>query len=135
MYTERRKADREAMAANLMALAQEYGWEAERESLAAHEVSLHLSGPRGLAVWLLFDGKAHPLSRDCHCMAWTVHHSSDARLSIAFGTAMGSAVNPYHRQKCTAFASGFDTLRAAVEKAMQMANSGEAFDKEFEAAP
>ena len=121
--TESRKSDRAEMADRLESLAAQHGWMAERENLAPTETYVMLRGPTGgLRVGIEFDGRSP--QRDNHCMPW----NSDARMSDAFGHAMGAPVNPYHRCKCTAFAFGFNALYAAVERAMVMAADGTAFE-------
>ena len=121
--SESRKADRKVMADAVQRMAHGHGWACERQD-AGREISLRLFGPRGLTVRLDFDG-AHPAAvRDLYCMPW----NSDDKLSHAFEEAMGSPVNPYHRLKCTTFAAGFERLVSKLERAMEMAADGTAFE-------
>lgn len=124
--TESRSADRKTMADALVILATQRGWKSETEQLQPTELCVRLEGPRGLRVWIEFDGRSP--QRDVHCMPWHISHGG-ARLSEAFGSAMGASVNPHHRAKCTTFAQGFDALYAAVEEGMIMADNGSAFEE------
>lgn len=123
--SEARAADRVAMIESLTALAGKYGWDAQVDVVGPRESHLHLNAPQGgLRVVLEFDGGMAGSMRDNHCLAW----NSNERLSDRFGLAAGSTVNQHHRCKCTAFASGFANLHYAVERAMTLAASGEAFE-------
>lgn len=129
-YTESRAADRAAMAAATVALAESHGWIAGIETIIPRVTWVHLRGPRGLAVTVEFSGQPAPASlKDRHCMAWHVGTDSDARLSDAFGIAMGAPVNACHRRKCTAFARGWPALHSRLQRAMELAASGEAFEE------
>lgn len=131
--TERRKADREAMAREVEQLAKRLNWECDRcENTAPHEVRVSLYGPRGLSVSVEFE--RHTSLPDNYCMAWHFSYTGDrdAKLSDQFGRYQGSEVNPYHRRKCTAFAAGIDTLLDKLEVAMEMANGTSPYGSAFQ---
>lgn len=121
--TERRAADRKAMADAIAALAEERGWKCEVEALNL-DASVVLDGPRGLGCSLLFEhGSFMP---DEFVIAWNIREG-DARLSDAFGYVQGAKVNEFHRRKCTTVAHGFDHLRQLIASGMDCAGDGSAF--------
>lgn len=131
-WTERLKADREAMAAAIEALALHHGATVSRELRglpSPREVQVHIK-LNGLALGLDFDGES--CQPDIHVCAWHIESGWDRQLAPAFGCAVGGPVNSYHRSKCTAVAYGFEDLWHDVDEALALAASEEAFLPGFE---
>jgi hypothetical protein len=129
MLNVARKADREAMAKAIEVLAVELGVECKRDEIMTQgrEIHLRLKLPGGLECGLELDGDSGQNQEGTFCMPWCVW-GSDAQLSEAFGAAMRSSVNPYHRRKCTAFAYGWDDFLAKLRVGITMTTNGEAYD-------
>ncbi len=134
--TERRAADRTIMAAKIIDLAKAFPGVTvalpPADSIPPRRVEVFIEGPRGLCVWIDFDGQSR--QPDCYCMPWYISSDSDARLSDHFGRLAGASVNPHHFAKCTAFAEGFDELCRRLSDCLAAACDGSAFDPEREAA-
>lgn len=131
--TERRKADREEMAAQLVALALECGahayvdetWPEKRAIMVCVEAA------RGLGFSLDFDGTS--VQPDTHVVSWHIDgRKSDACLADAF-LSVGS-LNTCHYGKATTIAHGMGELRHYVRAGLELAASGAAFDAKREAA-
>ena len=132
-YTERRKADRLAMASAVHALALEYGCEAAIEDkpygdLSPQESCVRIRANRGLCLTVDFDGRSP--QPDVHVLSWHMATDTDARLADAFCPSL----NTSHYCKATDVAYGFDHLLATLRKRLALAQSGEAFSAEREAA-
>ena len=131
--TERRAKNREAMAREVETLARRNNWQVQRcEHTGPLDIRVSLYGPRGLSESIEFE--RHTAMPDHYCMPWhfTYTGDKDARLSDNFGRYQGSPFdNHHHRRKCTAFASGIDTLLDKLETAMQMANGTSEFGSAF----
>lgn len=144
--SERRKADRAIMAAEVAALCLAAGAACEVTDFATH---VYGDGSRpternrirceilkgSLSVNLDFDGSRWNTMPDYFCLAWNVATGDrEARLSSRFGIVAGASVNPHHRRKCTAFADGFDDLLGALREAFALVDSREAFEHPQHAA-
>lgn len=132
-WTERRKADREAMAAAIEALALYHGATVSRELRglpSPRELQVHIQ-LGGLALNLDFDGMS--CQPDIHVCAWHIETGWDRRLAPCFSRAVGWApINACHRHKCTAVAYGFEELWDHVDEALALAASEEAFEPGWE---
>lgn len=118
--TERRKADREAMAAQLQALALQHGATARRcEFEGPREIALEIEAPGGLRVRVDLDGDS--VQPDVHVLPW-VCWAEGVRLAPGFGT-----VNPHHGRKATHVARGWPGLRAEIERGLRAAADGTAY--------
>ena len=62
-----------------------------------------------------------------YCTPWNVAHDNSQRFTSAFGRAVRSEVNPFHRRKCMGFASDFETLLHCIGRALDCITDGEAF--------
>ncbi len=138
--TERRKADRMAMAREVADLCNEFGASCTLRDNATHIrpdgscpgpdqrqrliLSIHLDDA---AVAIDFDGSPRRANLDVYCMPWNIALDDDKRFSAAFGTAAGAEVNPYHRRKCMGFAHGIDDLLRRLRAALECIASPEAF--------
>jgi hypothetical protein len=122
MLTEKRAADRLKMAADLIATAQAHGAVAyiDREWPEPRAIMVNIETPRGLRINIDFDGTS--LQPDVFVMSWHIHHTSDTKLSPAFGD-----INPYHRRKATDVAYGFTDLCDRLARSLDMAAAGTAF--------
>lgn len=123
--TDRRKADRAKMATMVEALCTELGASVER-SERDREIHLEVALGEG-RVGLEFDGGPYNLNPDCYCLPWNTARRSDAKMTPAFGRAVGAEVNPFHHAKCMGFADGIDDLLFRLRAAMECINRGEAF--------
>jgi len=142
MLTERRKADREEMARQVAALCAEMGATCEVRDMATYvysdgsdagkdsrEIRCLIEIGEG-CVGIEFDGGHFNTMKDCFCMPWNTVMGSKARMTSAFGTAVGAEVNPFHQQKCMGFADGFEDLLERLRAAMICINAGEAFKED-----
>lgn len=131
--TETRKADRAKMAIEIELLAERMGWESDRcEYMPPGDIRVNMCGPKGLSVSIEFERRTTQVN--LFCMPWHFASSGDrdAKLSDNFGRVQGSPFDNYHhRRKCTAFAAGIEELLTKLERAMELANNGEAFEKEI----
>lgn len=129
MLTERRKADRIKMADQVVAICWKFGIGATAIPhgecyVGPHATMVKIKGPRGLCLNLDFDGKSG--QPDVFVLPWHIR-SGEAKLSLAFEARAGS-VNPYHRQKCTAVAYGFERLIDHLELVFTCVQAGAAFE-------
>lgn len=120
-YSERRKADREAMAAQMIVLATSHGCTVERTD-SPPCIMLRIEAPGGLCVSIDVDGKS--CQPDVHVIPWHMHYESDAKLARSFGD-----VNPHHQRKATHVRLGFDALHAELERGFKAAADGTAYEK------
>lgn len=132
MLTEVKKADRERMATMIETLCISKGAQVVRiaEDLCGpKEIVLEISMP-GIGVTVDFDGsKGVSEDRDVYCMPWTTVTHGGARMTDAFGRAVGASVNPHHRAKCMGFARGIDALLARLAAALDCIAQGQAFEQ------
>lgn len=123
MLTERRKADREKMAAEVSALAISLGAKVEISNpapLSPRGIWVEIEAPGGLSVTVDFDGQS--CQPDVHVISWHMRPARNkARLAPCFP---GGDVNPFHRQKATYIARGFDELCAHLREVLAMARDG-----------
>lgn len=131
--TERRKADRKQMADAVCDLLTELGIAFERHNegrstIAPRETMINIDGPRGLGLYLDFDGdRPQP---DTHVLAWCIR-DTDARLAGKFESGEGiGTINEFHRRKLTAIVYGFDALMIHLREKLTMALDGSAFEAE-----
>jgi hypothetical protein len=138
-FTERRKADRIKMAAELEKLITECGASFVREDPPYSEgdgpiskayaqcIRLNVTAARGLLVTVDLDGKSS--QPDVHVLSWHIAHDSDARLADVFGD-----INRFHFCKASYVSEGFEALCDDLRDGLEMAADGTAFDAEREAA-
>ncbi len=123
MLSERRKADRERMAADVAALARELGARVEISNpapLSPRGIWVEIEAPGGLSVTVDFDGQS--CQPDVHVVSWHMRPvRNKARLASCFP---GGDVNPFHRQKASYIARGFDELAAHLREVLSMALAG-----------
>lgn len=130
---ESRKGDREKMAQEVEALAKRMGWDCARcEHMPLGDIRVSMHGPKGLSVSIEFERRTTQANLFCLPWHFTYTGDKDAKLSDAFGRYQGSPFDNYHhRRKCTAFASGIDTLLDKLLVAMEMANGTSAYGSAF----
>lgn len=137
MLTEMKKGDRERMASMVEDLCRRKGASVSRsgpDERGPMELVLHIVMGQG-RVTVDFDGSKGPREgRDVYCMPWNTVMDSGARMTPAFGHAVGASVNPHHRAKCTGFADGIDELLDRLEAAFDCIASGRAFEGSIQAA-
>jgi hypothetical protein len=109
MLSERRKADRAAMLAGVVALLNHLHVDyadvtEELLGMCPRRVAVELRLPRGLCLTVDFDGDSP--QPDCHVLSWRVSTRSSACLSDVF-----QSVNNYHFQKATDIAEGYEPPR------------------------
>lgn len=120
-YTVARKADRTAMAKELVALVQQCGASVEqtdRCSIYPNTILLKIEAERGLFLNLRLDGKS--ANGDTHVLSWYV--DGDAKLSHVFPNR-----NEYHYQKATDIAHGYESLKEILQARLLSARDGFAF--------
>lgn len=123
-YTERRKADRAAMAAIITEQATTAGAVVERlepAPLSPRGVWLHIQAPGGLRVTVDLDGDS--CQPDVHVLAWNLSLDSGRKMSPAFWYA----VNRFHFGKCTEVREGFEPMLARVVEGVRAAVDGRAY--------
>lgn len=121
-WTERRAADRAAMADDLQQLAESMGAVVTRpETFTPRQVRLEIEVPGGAYLPLAFDGDVGQAT-DYFVPTWNVRTSS----LYAFAGAMGD-VNPYHFSKASRGADGYDDLRAVVARDLAMLLEGRGY--------
>lgn len=134
MLTEKRKADREKMAAAIIALATECGataaidpdWPGERA------IMIRIQAARGLRLYIDFDGDSS--QPDVYVLSWHMSTDVDTCFADAFSRGGRVPLNSIHWRKATDVAYGFDALLTALRASLLQAQSGEAFSPEREAA-
>ena len=123
--TERRAADRAAMADDLQQLAESMGAVVTRpEPFAPRQVRLEIEAPGGAYLPLDFDGDAGQAA-DYFIPTWNVRASS----LYAFADAMGD-INRFHFSKASRVAHGYDELRAIVARDLAILLSGRGYSAE-----
>lgn len=131
-YTAQRKAERAAMALQVVDLASEHGLAAwhQPEQNGTRLTSVDLQGPHGLQVTVRFQGYPGGTARDTYVLSW--HGVEDGwRLDPrAFQT-----VNKFHGRKATDVAHGFDTLYVLLDRRFRRISDGTAFITEQEIRP
>jgi hypothetical protein len=123
--TERRVFDRKKMAFLLQELivgagarcSQEYGYLGNNK-----RIDLRVEAARGLQVTVTLNGNS--VQPDTYVLSWHMAADSDAKLNEAF---FGGNVNPHHKRKATYIASGFDDLKAKLQRGLTLAANGNAF--------
>lgn len=119
--TERRKADRAKMASLLVEIAEKHGALAEvTPGDGPNTLAIRISTPRGLHVRVDLEGKS--IQPDIHVLPWHMHYESQDKLAPEFGD-----VNPYHHRKATQVAYGWNQLRDNIDRGLNMAAKGTAF--------
>ena len=123
MYTEKRKADRLAMAAELETLIVASGAQYEREDNCSYypqAIRLHITANKGLQLTVDLDGKS--CQPDVHVLSWHGLRGDDKLNSHTFGS-----VNTFHWGKATDVAYGFDALCSTLEDRLAKVQSSAAF--------
>jgi hypothetical protein len=130
VLTERRKADRNLMANLLAALVRQCGAECERidgdegSYPGPNAIALDVRAARGLCVTVSLRGRSPHEHPDTFLLSWNVRYPATARLNEA---TFGGNVNPYHKQKASYVAHGFDDLCRQLSRGLRMAADGSAF--------
>lgn len=121
--TERRAADRKAMADSLQQLAESMGATVTRpEPFRPGQVRIEIEAPGGAYLPLSFeDGRWS----DCYVPTWNVRAES----LYAFSGAMPD-VNPHHFRKASRFADSFDDLREGIARDLETLLSGRGYSAE-----
>lgn len=120
--TERRKADRRAMADALTRRMQAIGatvTEEEPMSLRARRIRLQVRTAGGAVCWPEFDGDT--TQPDVHVITWNIHH--DAPRDLRFVSWWGD-VNPFHFRKMTRVCRGFADLCETLEDDVRVCGIG-----------
>ena len=117
--TERRKADRAAMAKGIKEIAEKHGAVCEIEEVPG-EIHITAAHPGGLQLTFWLESKS--CQPDVHVIPWHIHYESDARLSPAFGS-----VNPHHSRKATHVAYGWGALATEIDRGFSAAANGSAY--------
>ncbi len=122
--TERRKADRIEMAAQVRKLAVELGATVtDGLDLGPQCVTLEISHAGGAYLPLDFDGKSN--QPDTYVACWNVRLDNPACFSHWFGD-----INPYHFRKSQFVARGFDALLARIRSDLECLNDGSGYSPE-----
>jgi hypothetical protein len=125
-----RAKDREAMALLIEETVKAHGGIAARVAAGLsglREIRLEIRAANGLTCGLELDGDSRMDHGGEFCLPWFLR--GNARMSDEFDRVAGSSVNPFHRQKCTAFANGFDDLLTKIAAVLDCVAAGEAFEK------
>lgn len=138
ILTEKRKADREKMAAGVTELVTSLGMTVERDASGldgtvyeGRRVSLELAGPRGVTVGVDFDGKSCQM--DVYVLTWNTPLHNKGADRVCFTANFGDMVNKFSRDKSTRIAYGFDHLQQILRTDIAKLNDGSAFDDAFAA--
>jgi hypothetical protein len=129
--TERRKADRVAMAAQVAALATAHGFAAEvhpEPTFMGERCSgVWVDFPHDLSVHVWFDGESpHRPDWDTYVLSWYTGGEDGWRLAPhAFAD-----VNPYNGCKATDVARGFDNLLYVLGRRFAAIADGSAFTRQ-----
>lgn len=131
-WTERRKADREAMAKHVIELAVQRGASVSVNEIMTRDrrIQVDIEGSQGITLSVDFDGESW--QPDTFVLTWNIASRFDTRFGygiIRCGAAR--SVNDCHHQKATAVADGFLDLCGVVIAGLDAAASGEAFDDEL----
>lgn len=125
--SERRKADRIAMANGIKEIAIKHGAICEVDEVP-DEIHITATHPGGLQLTFWLERKS--CQPDVHVIPWHINYESDARLSPAFGS-----VNPHHFRKATHVAYGWKALATEIDRGFAAAADGSAYQtKELEVA-
>ncbi len=106
--TARRKTDRQAMALQVIDLADEYRFAAwyKPEQPGTRRATVDLEFPRGLKLTVKFDASPGGTDPDTYVLNWH---------GVVEGTRLDpcwfGSVNPYHGHKATDVARGFEALQ------------------------
>lgn len=121
--SERRAGDRATMAQALVALAARLELSCERTDHQDQRVTMvRLESKSGLSVMIDLDGKSQ--TPDSFLLSWVQSSRTPLQLNDC---TFGGNVNPFHRQKATYLAAGFDELLQLLERGFTMANNGSAY--------
>lgn len=124
--TERRKADRAKMAAQVAALAANHGITARivsGEHQRPRAMFVNLEGPHGLRLTVAFDGSSPQREADTYVLSWHGVERGWRLRPYVFGTR----VNPFHGHKATDVAFGFPELVALLDRRLAAVADGTAF--------
>ena len=129
--SETRATDRMAMSLGVVALAVKHGAVAhlEKPEPGASDYRVDIKAARGLRVTVEFERRS--VQPNIYVLGWNVHYGSGARLADVFAPGH---VNPYHRQKATSVAFGFDQLCAELVRCLTLARTGAAFESSTQGA-
>lgn len=123
--SQRRKSDRERMAATVSELAQAHGASCRtycsEHPAQSREIRVDIVAPGGLAVHIVFDGRAVWPNR--YLLAWHLASGSTNLLN----PAVFPRVNPHHHRKCTECAESFPSLCERLAQGLAAARSGAAY--------
>lgn len=122
--TERRKADREAMALQVAELAGAYGLTAspKPEQPGTRETSVDIAGPHGLHLTVRFRGNSPQAQPDTYVLSW--HGVEDG---TRLHPGMFGNVNLFHGHKATDVARGFYQLKRILAERFMVISHGSAF--------
>lgn len=125
MLTEKRKADREAMAIEIASLWGGEGFKATIiPSMNVYPgkrcIMVDLEGPHGLRVSPRFNGDSW--QPDTFVLSWHMSTNATAKLAGIF-----DSVNPIHRHKATDIAEGFEDLKRLLTIRRAQLQDGSAF--------
>lgn len=123
ILTERRAADRKAMAKALTELGATLGATVTIEPIGSYEISLKIEHPSGLCVYISLDGKTPHARPNTFVLPWHMRGHPETRLARSFGT-----VNPHHQRKATHVVDGWSALHAEIKRGLTAANDGSAFE-------
>lgn len=120
--TERRAADRRAMATQLHQLATDRNAQVTLRQ-EDREIKVTIETPQGAAVTFTLDGRAS--QPDLFVLSWYFNLNANRRFSPDhFGS---SRVNQFHGRKATDVAQGFIELCSLLDRRLAAAQSGEMF--------
>lgn len=122
--TEKRKADRLYMAAELEKLCAQHGVRFERREggpFSPRRIQFQLWVGEYLSVYLDFDGQS--ISPDRHVLHWAMDGVDQLYMNPSFF----ESVNQYHGHKATVFRSSFSRLCEHIEAVVEGVANGTAF--------
>lgn len=123
--TERRRADRGKMAAQVAELAAGRGITARAvsgEHQRPRAMFVNLEGPHGLRLAVAFDGSSPHSEPDTYVLSW--HGVAD---DWQLAPDQFASVNPYHGRKATDVAHGFPDLCQLLDQRFAAITDGTAF--------
>ena len=123
--TEKRKADRLAMAQAVGDLARSFNCTVERTEDGVgrkHKIRLEIEAGRGLCLSVEFD--VDSCQPDIYVVPW--YTTGKTKLALNF-EQVGGEVNPHHFGKCTAVNYGWEQLFSSLKLGLEMARTGSAF--------
>lgn len=124
--SERRAKDRETMVQHIQISAAKHGATVDITRPDNRCVMLNIETPQGLGLYIDLDGKSP--QPDIFVLPWCLRSSTDLIISAQFGRYQGATVNPHHGSKCMTVKRGFNQLLDAIDKALEMAADGSAFE-------